>query len=505
MTEGTGNTMDQAWAVLKRRKAIAAGLFVGAFVLAASVILTLPDMYRAGATVLINQGDVPDTFIRSPVSGESEPRLHTISQRVLSRPNLMELIDEFGLYPERRRKASPQALVDRMRRDVLVEHQRVDGPWGRGPTVSFVVEYQSFDPEVAAAVANRLATLYVEENDRLRARQASETSTFLRNQLENVKQRLDEQEGAINEYRERRLGELPEQQVMNLSTLDRLHGQLRLNGESQLRAMERRRELVRQMDAEGVSSADGGGRLSRLRAELADARARFSDRHPDVIRLQAELANLERQAGNPAARDGAAGPLQRQLAQIDGELEGLRREETRLRQSALVYESRIENVPRREQELAVLTRDYQVTREQYGSLLERYEEATLAETLERQQDHQFQVLDPAVAPETAAAPQRMRLLAMALVLALIVGGCGVALAEQLDTSFHSMDDLRGFTGVPVVAGIPRIATFGDVARSWVRVSVSAVLAVGLVALVAIGGYAFGSGNMDLVLLLGGRG
>ena len=114
--------------------------------------------------------------------------------------------------------------------------------------------------------------------------------------------------------------------------------------------------------------------------------------------------------------------------------------------------------PRREQEYKELARDYETTRELYQSLLKRHEEAQIAESMEqRQKGEQFRIIEPAVASWQPIA-NRLRLVAMALVLALGVAAAAVVLAEQVDTSFHTVDELRAHVSLPLLGSIPRIVT-----------------------------------------------
>lgn len=496
----SASPFDQVWQALKRRRLTAIVLFAATFAVIASVVAALPDLYRGSATVLIDPGSVPESFIRTPVSSELEPRLYAVTEEVLSRANLSRLIETHNLYPEMRKSDSGDSVIERMRKDISIEREQVEVSWGRGTTIAFEVAYHGFDPSVVATVANELADLYVVENNRMREQQATDTTSFLRAQMEEVELRLNTQEEAVNSYREARLGELPEQQAANMATLERLNGQLRLNNEAQIRAMDRRSEIMRRIEGDGGPSS-----VSDLRRELAAMRARVNDSHPDVARLRAEIAALEQQGDAAGAGTRFAGRDQQRVRQLDDELETLRREEARLRQSTQVYEERIANVPRLEQELAALTRDYTATREQYSSLVQRYEEASLAETLERHGDRQFRVLDHAVAPDSPVGPPRLRLLVMGFVVSLMLAGGGVVLAEQLDSSFHTMDELKEYTNVPVIAGIPKIIMLGDVARGWGRVGISAAGLVVLVSVLAAAGYLVGAGNTDLVMLMAQRG
>ena len=149
-----------------------------------------------------------------------------------------------------------------------------------------------------------------------------------------------------------------------------------------------------------------------------------------------------------------------------------------------------------------MSRDYETTRELYGTLMKRYEEAQLAESMEqRQKGEQFRVLEPAVASPKPAAPQRLRLLGMALAVSLGLALGLVFLAEQLDTSFHTLDELRAFTPAPVLASIPRLVSEGDRRRRRRRLQVAAAGVVLGAVVLAAGAYLVARDNDQLVWLV----
>jgi protein tyrosine kinase modulator len=252
----------------------------------------------------------------------------------------------------------------------------------------------------------------------------------------------------------------------------------------------------------------------RLRRELEALRGRYTEKYPEVIWVKEEIAALERQLATGQLDDSAGSasdgkgvvtegfPLKRAREEAESELRALKREERSLRTAIAQYQERVENTPRREQEFQELSRDYQSTKDLYGRLLKRYEEAQLAETLEqRQKGEQFRVVEPAIPAQQPAAPDRLRLgfVSVALSLGLAVGVA--LLAEHVDKSFHSLDELRAAVVVPVVARLPRIVTATDRRRQrqglWVGAS------VGLVGLLVLIGAAYlvAHGNERLVWLL----
>jgi len=175
----------------------------------AGITAFLPNIYRSTATVLVERHQVSETFVRSSVTSELETRLQTIGQEVLSRARLEGLITRFSLYPDMRSKAPMEAIVEKMRRDIRLEFKGAEQMSGRTATVAFNLSYRGRDPETVAQVANTLASFYVEENSKIRERQASQTTQFLKVQLEATKARLDEQEARVRNFRARHLGELP--------------------------------------------------------------------------------------------------------------------------------------------------------------------------------------------------------------------------------------------------------------------------------------------------------
>jgi protein tyrosine kinase modulator len=512
-------------AVWSRRKWLAILVFAGPFAATTTVILSVPSLYRSTATVLVERQQVPESFVRTTVTSELETRLQTISQKILSRSRLEELIDRFQLYADLRHRMPSEGVAERMRRDITLEIKATGRQSG---TVAFALSYLGRDPQTVALITNTLAGFYVDENLKAREQQATGTAEFLKAQLTAAKKRLEEQERHVSEFRKRYLGELPEQMQANLATLESLTTQLRLNSDNRARAVERQEALASQI-SEAASPGPALGalpgvppgpepaavHLARLRQELTAARARYTDTHPTIARLKDEITALEREqaevkpeAAGEAAATHASPPspyvlrLREALHAADGELKILRVEEQRLRSAITVYQARVESTPRREQEFQDISRDYESTKELHRSLLKRYEEAQLAETMEqRQKGEQFRVLDPAMPSAVTAAPSRPRLLLMALMLSLGLAAGAVMAAEMVDTSFHSADELRAFTTVPVLASISRISTEADRRRGRQRFRLSAAGALLGLALVVGTSYVIGHGNEQLVRVL----
>ena len=495
-------------AIWSRRKRLAITVFVGALAISLGAVKALPPIYRARATVLVDREQVPEAFVRSAVSNEVEMRLSTINQEVLSRERLQALIQRFDLYPELRRNGITEGALEEMRHDIGFEPRIVEQGGGRATTIAVNLSFRHGDRQKAADVTNALAALYVERNTKIRERQATGTAGFLKAQLGDMKTKLNEQE--------RRVGQPPLPVEAEVAALERLNMRLRVVSDRQLRAIDRRERLVK--EAGGDVTAETGAApdsaiasLAKLRADLAALKTHYTDKYPDVIRLRADIAALEQRiASSPPEPTSAPAPApavrstKGPLAEVDAELKALKDEERTLQAQIAAYERRAEDSPRRIAEFERQTRDYAASKEFYASLLKRYEDAQIAESMEHgQRSEQFRILDPAVPPKDPAAPIKPRLALTALALSLGLGGLAVLLAERLDGSFHTMEDLRTFSRVPVIVGIPPLVTASDVTSGRRRFGFfTTAYAVGLT--LAVGAsYLVARGNEPLTRLLSG--
>ncbi|PYQ07135.1 MAG: hypothetical protein DMF82_04525 [Acidobacteria bacterium] len=506
-----------AAAAVRRRRWPALFIFVAALTAVVSVVCFLPDVYRSSATVLVDRQQIPDELVRSTVTSGVETRLHTISQEILSRSRLEALIQRFDLYPNLRRSSSMEEVVERMRDDIQIDLKGGSARNERATTVAFTISYVGRDAQKVALVANTLASFYIEENVKVREEQAAGTAEFLRVQLDNMKRTLEQQEQVVSRFKERHIGELPQQMEANLATLEQLNSQLRLNSDQQIQVTERRAAVQKQLE-EAESSINPGGpraiaqRVEELRKQLATLRTRYSEKYPDVMRIQAEIAALEErlqkselsaETSGALAANPQVAQLRASLDELDARSRSLQAEAKTLHNALARYQSRVENVPRTEQEYQRLARDYEATKEQYHSLLMRQGEAEVAESMERRQKgEQFRIIEPAVVSERPMAPNRGELFLLGTLLAFALAVGGVVVTEQLDTSFHTCEDLRLHARVPVLASIPRVATPQDRRERRRQLALTtAAAALGLAAIVGVSYLAAGGEHSPLASLI----
>jgi succinoglycan biosynthesis transport protein ExoP len=405
-----------------------------------------------------------------------------------------------------------------MRKDITISLESAMPGSSSGKTKrpgAFRIGYQGSNPAMVMQVANRLTDLYVEKNLRDREGQAAGTSEFLDTQLQDAKRRLDEMEAAVSSYKLGHNGELPQQENSISGTLTRLQIELEANRdainraqqtkvilESSANAMEANiagqrsalEQAQRSEDATGSSLVGGqpspatlDKTVEAMEIQLALLRSRFTETHPEVVRMRTAVEQLKisggkRQAANAAAADKKAAEgatlkrptaptlreppeiartreqlagLRAQIKGSDTELEHRTAEQQRILRDIELYQRRIERLPVREQEMAQITRDYEMSKENYKSLLDKKMAAEMSLNMERrQQSERFVVLDRAQLPEKPIKPKRPLLYAggsvAALVLALILG----FVAELRKNVFLGEWELPA--GTPVLARLPYI-------------------------------------------------
>jgi len=458
----------------------------------------IPATYKSETLIMVIPQRVPDSYVKSTVTATVEDRLPSISDQILSRSRLERIIGDFGLYAELRARVPMEDVVARMRQDIgPVEIQKGQQ--------SFRVSYMSREPQMAQKVTARLASLFIDENSRDRENLAESTNVFLESQLEDAKTRLLGHEERLEEYRRLHSGELPSQLESNLQAIQTAQLQLQSLSESANRARERRLLVERQLvDAQTqlvsapqpVSTNPQDGQLPQSPAQQLEVaekaldvlKLRYTADHPDVRKMERTIRELKDRVAEEARRPAPPTPLpsaaqspaelarqkrirdaQADLDVIDHQLSSSQAEETRLRAVIADYQQKVEAVPKRESELVELTRDYDILKKTYDSLLTKREESKLAANLERRQiGEQFRILDPASLPARAANLSRRLAFSVApAIIGLALGFLLGAFLEYTDSSFNHEADVARLLELPVLALVPAVVS--DKERRGARV------------------------------------
>ncbi len=511
------NIHDYVQIGLRRKWYIIIPLVCSVFI-SVGVYKFLPKIYKATTLILVQPQSVPESYVRPTVTATVMDRLNTISQEILSRTRLEKVIQEFNLYEELRKKVPMEVVVEQMTKAVEVSIPKGIQTSSRGDRAqnAFTVSFEGEEPRNVMMVTNKLASLFIEENLKVRELQAEGTSKFLIKELSGIEEQLLKKEEEVRRFRQRNMGQLPQQLDANLRILERLQQQLKTTSDG-IRAVEDRtvilhtqieplkkeepslpptspaKETVPRMQEiprERIPEDPNVTQWNLLKRELESARSRYTESHPDVIGLKRKIANLDpqvkeilkkqeamieaqkiesqsRQTATPTqsypvpSRDPIAERLLAQYTEQYNtavmEAKRLRNEEKELKKQINFYQARIEETPKREQELLLLTRDYELLKTNYQSLMDKKIQSQMAENLERkQQGEQFKILDPARLPEKPIKPDRDKILLIGIFIGL-VAGLGLAwFRETLDQTFHSETDLEAHLGLSILAIIPNL-------------------------------------------------
>lgn len=198
----------------------------------------LPKIYKATTLILVQPQKVPEAYVRSIITAPITERLNTISQEILSRTSLEKVIKEFDVFPNIRNEVPMEVIIEQMRKMIDIRVQ------SRGATQStFSISFEGENPAKVMKVVNNLASLFIEENLKVRELQAEKTAEFITKELYATEGQLKRKEEDLRKYKEKYIGQLPQQLDANLRILERLQQQLKTTSDN-IRAVEDRSILL---------------------------------------------------------------------------------------------------------------------------------------------------------------------------------------------------------------------------------------------------------------------
>jgi succinoglycan biosynthesis transport protein ExoP len=462
---------------LLRNKTWMIGLVTVAVTLIAITFITfLPDQYRATTTILVDPQQIPERYVATTVSSDPGERLTTISQQVLSASRLGQIIDEMNLYANMKNRPR-EDVIENMRRHITLQVKQGSS---QGLS-SFTITYECGSASQASQVANRLAASFIEWNLKNREQLAEETTRFMASQLETAKQNLQSQEEKLRVFKMAHAGQMPESVPQNEQALSRLQTALQANSDS-LNRLDSEKQLLLQMpDAipTGAAQLTERQRLEQEQRQLAsqvwDLKKKYTDSHPDVIVAESHLKQVQDQLkslppDSPEAKR-TSGTAAR-IGWIEKEMKRLTQENQETKAKIDTYQAKIDSVPLQEQQLSELNRDYDISKEEYRSLLEKKNSAMMASDLEKQQQgERFTILDSARAPDHPFKPNRLNLMMASLLGAFFFSVALVIVQDNLSGTLKTERELKNLlpASVTFLGAVPRIEIKEDRRRrAWLR-------------------------------------
>lgn len=289
-----------------------------------ALAMGLPPTYLSGATILIEQQEIPQELVRSAVTSFADQRVQIISQRVMTTQNLLALVERYNLYPDIRFSKPREELLNKMRDDIsmkLISADVIDPRSGvpTRATIAFSVTYKSHSADLALKVAGDLTSLYLNENLTSRTQRAEQTSSFFAEEASRQQARIMELDKKLSDFKQANQERLPELSQLNQQVSERTELELH-DAESRIGALDSQKVLLEaqlaQISPTSLVLSDTGqrilsteDRLKALKSQLASYKARYAPGHPDIVNTQREVDGLEKQV----KADDSTSDIARQL------------------------------------------------------------------------------------------------------------------------------------------------------------------------------------------------
>lgn len=471
-----GFDIKQYLMILKKRRYLALAVFLLVLSGFAWSGYFMPNQYEASSTVFVQRSSLIDPLIKGVgVSGSMDERLRTLRDRLVSRSIIERVVKKLDLDVYARTPEKYESLLDSIRRGLVIN---IKTPRGKEVADLFSISYIGADPRKARDLVNTLISEYIEENMGFRRSDAYGAFEFIQTQLNEYKTKLEESDKVIRLFREKNPRMIPQNETA-LATRVESFQSAKIEGEIRLRELQRRKENLRkQLSGEkeltvAVVTKEGSpqSRLNYLNNQLVILTARYTDRHPEIIKLRGEIEELKKQVNNPKSKDSdtssetsALNPIYQQLredlAKTDAEIDSLKARIQELAKQQSSAQGQLSSMPREQEEWAKLMRDRNVNQRLYDDLLQKLESARISKNLETtDKGETFKIVDPAILPTVPVSPDKVKLILMGLLVGL-GAAIGIAIGlESLNPSFRDEESITETLNLPVLGSIRHIEVF----------------------------------------------
>jgi len=544
--------------ILRRNKNKMLLIGVVAFILTVIVAVKWPATYKSTATILIEQQEIPQDLVRSTVTSFADQRIQVISQRVMSSMNLKKIVDKFKLYQKEQKTDPISVVLEEMRDNInlaMVSADVVDPITGRPmqATIAFTLSFESKSAKKAQQVANELVNLYLNENLKRRTEIATEATSFLGIEAKKLGQLMSSLENKLAIFKEANEASLPELQSLNMSLMDRTEQQLMETSrqissaddrvvylEAELSQMEPNMTVFSETGQRIYGSRD---RLKTLEAQVVTLKAKYAANHPDVIKMQKEIAALEEEVGGvdklelvKQLKDKQAEltqlsdrysidhpdvkELKQQVASLNEALNRpvkakkqidvkpdnpayiqllaqlnvakveratMKALKNKLATKLERYEQGLLKAPQVERQYLEMTREYDNTLLKFREVKAKQMEADMAQAMEKDRKaERFSLIEPPIYPEEPFKPNRKAIVFLGFILSLGLAVAFAIVKEALSSAVYGSRVIMAITGEQPLVIIPYIENAEDIAEKAKRKIKIVFFAMGAIIIFIIG-------------------
>jgi polysaccharide chain length determinant protein (PEP-CTERM system associated) len=449
---------------------------LGAMGLAASLVL--PKKYTSSTLVLVEQPTVPKELIRPVITDDLNQRMASMKAQILSRSRLESIINKFNLYPQERQTTHMEDLVEKFKAAIGVELiQPMAGSINHEPP-GFNVSVTFDNPQLAQQICQEITSMFMEQNATVRVAQSNKTTQFLTEQLNEAKAKLEEQDKRLAQFKAEHLVSMPEQEQTNLTLLTGMNTQLDATAQALNRAHQDKslnETLLTNQEANWKAAQVGQQNpesqeqeLTALQQQLSALQAKYTPEHPDVIKVKAQIDELNRRmAEAPAPKAPVSGAqaslreppaiqqLRTKIKQDEFTIADLTKRQSQIQDQIRALQGRLQASPVVEQQLKELTRSYQTASDIYNELLKKRENSAMATDLEHeQQGENFRVLDAPSLPSTPSFPKKIVFVGGSLGAGLVLSLGILYLLAVSDKAMYSERDVELCLKLPVLTTVP---------------------------------------------------
>ena len=473
----SAQTIGDYFALLRRRKIYLLTILPAAVLLSVCLAYGLPAVYRAAATILIEQPAVSQKMVATTVGPTTtvlniapDAQIELMRRRALSHDQLKALVTRIDPYPDKHELSigeKAQLVFDNTsleKVDPITYKPLLEG-------AAFSIYYDNPNPLLASTVATELSKIFLDFNHTTRTEAAEQTYKFLLGRSKEIEAAMRNADQKIADFKKHYGAALPEDQLRNQSSLIRAQSELD-EVQARIRLAEQRESQLSlqlsQLSPTMVGAVlDTRTDLATLKAQLADAELRYKPDHPDVKRLRRALQELLAthtttmapgvQPDNPEYLLAASA-----LQSARQDLAALRGIAGRSQGERQTLEMQLAIAPSVEKEYAQLVRNLGVLQDQFQQVQGKLQEAEIGRSYEtEQQGERFTLIRRPSVPDSAFSPNRLGLILIGFVLggALAVGFA--VFAESSDPTVRSYLDVREATDVLMLGAVPELLNAGD--------------------------------------------
>ena len=464
-----------------------------------ALALTMPPRFTADARLLVESAQIPGELAESTVQIEDSKQLQIIQQRLMTRSNLVDIANKFGVF-RGEGNLTPDEIVEQMR-----ELTDIRTSAGRDRASLMNISFTSSNARASADVVNEFVTIVLSEDAEIRADGSRETLAFFMQQTQRLDDQLSKQSAEIVAYKEANKDALPESLQYRLNRRATIQERMNLSLRDRASLVDQRDRLLAiglENGQQTVALSAEEQLLLQYKSELVEWEVVLSSgTNPKVEVLKAKIAELERRIENSPENgvDTVSSVLDLQLSEIDSRIKFIDQEIERSEAELVTLRTAIEATPSVANRLDQLEREYQNTQTLYNRAVADRAAAQTGEQIEvNKKGARFTVIEQAVEPSSPTSPNRKLIAGGGVFAGSALAAVFFVLTELLNRSIRRPIDLTRSLGVQPLATIPFIEEESVRRR---RRALKTIFVVGILIAIPVGLWALHTFYLPLELLI----